>query len=59
MCAFYVLKIGRAGYPPLGDNLSVADPDPVSGVFLNPGSGREKNPDPGSGTRNEHPGTYF
>jgi hypothetical protein len=26
---------------------SVADPDPGSGAFLTPGSGMEKNPDPG------------
>ncbi len=30
---------------------SVADPDPGSGAFLTPGSGMEKNPEPGSRTR--------
>jgi hypothetical protein len=40
---------------------SVADPDPVSGVFLTPGSGygirdEEKS---GSAIRDEHPGSYF
>ncbi len=40
---------------------SVADPEPGSVLFwpLDPGSGIEKNPDPGYGIRDEHPGSYF
>jgi hypothetical protein len=38
---------------------SVGDPDPGSGAFLIPGSGMGKNPEPGSGIRDEHPGSYF
>ncbi len=29
--------------------INVADPDPVSGAFLTPGSGMGKNPETGSG----------
>jgi hypothetical protein len=32
----------------------VADPDPGSGAFFNPGSGMEKNPDPESGNIPDH-----
>jgi hypothetical protein len=43
------------------NNFSVTDPDPGSGAFLTPGSGSgsgmEKNPEPGSGIRDEHPGS--
>ncbi len=45
---------------------SVADPDPVSGAFLTYGSGirdpggvKSKDSDPGSGTRDKQPGSYF
>ncbi len=41
------------------EKASVTDPDPGSGSFLTPGSGMEKNPEPGSGIRDEHPGSYF
>jgi hypothetical protein len=33
--------------------------DPGSGAFLTPGSGMGKNPELGSGIRDEHPGSYF
>jgi hypothetical protein len=41
---------------------SVADPDPGSCVFLplDPGAEiKDKKTDPGSGIREEHPGSYF
>ncbi len=39
--------------------ISVADPDPGSGAFLTPGSGMGEKSGPGSGIRNEQPGSYF
>ncbi len=41
------------------EKFSVADPDPVSGAFLIPGSGMGKNQDPGSRIRDEQPESYF
>ncbi len=39
--------------------VSVADPDPVSGVFLTLGSGMDRKSASGSGIRDEQPGSYF
>ncbi len=54
------LVVFTVGYLVYRSQTNVADP--WSAVFLNPGSGMEKKiqkQDPGSGIRDEHPGTFF